>query len=138
MIRTAALMLFVVAQLPLGSMAATCDGANVTVTHVTVATVTRTRYLNLYHVTATVTNLGNAAQAANVMQFTDVKQYGDRLDDRGIPPLGPNQSYTVSYTWRRAVDAGNWTTPLDFQIRLVSPAAGGDNCAASNVSSITF
>ena len=135
MIRIAALVLFVVAQAPLGSVAATCDGANPTVTHVSVASVTRTRYLNLYHVTATVTNLGNTAQPANVMQFTDVNQYGDRLDDRGIPPLAPGQSYTVSYTWPRAVDAGTSTTPLDFHVRLVS---AGQYCAANSVSSITF
>jgi hypothetical protein len=138
MIRTAALMLFAIAQLPMAAVAATCDGANLTVTHVIVASVTRTRYLKLYHVTATVTNVGNAAQPANMLQFTDVKQYGDRLDDRGIPPLGPNQSYTVSYTWRRAVDAGNWTTPLDFQIRPVAPMAGAEACVPGALSSITF
>ena len=135
MIRTAALTLFFVAQLPMGGVAATCGSSNLTVTHVTVASVTRTRYLNLYHVTATVTNRGSA-QPASAMQFTDVKQYGDRLDDRGVPPLAPNQSYTISYTWRRAVDAGNWTTPLEFQIRPVSPMS--DSCVATGTSSITF
>jgi len=132
MTRTIALAVFVAAQLP--GAAVSCGSPAVTA--VRVHSVTPTRYLNYYHVTATVTNRGDETQAANVLQFVDVNQYGNRLDDRGIPPLAPGQSYTVSYTWKRAVDAGKWTTPLDFSIRPVAPLSGNDCVAAG--SSITF
>lgn len=134
MIRTIALAAFVAAQLPGAALAASCGGP--TVTAVAVRSVTPTRYLNYYHVTATVTNRGDEAQAGNVLQFVDVNQYGDRLDDRGIPPLAPGQSYTVSYTWKRAVDAGQRTTPLEFSIRPVAPSPSND-CVATS-SGITF
>jgi len=131
MIRTTVLAVFVAAQLPGVAAAASCGP---TVTAVTVHSVTPTRYLNYYRVVATVTNRGDQAQAANVLQFVDINQYGDRLDDRGIPPLAPGQSYTVSYTWRRAVDAGKLTTPLDLRIRPVVPSS---DCVGA-ASSITF
>ena len=134
MIRTIALAVFVAAQLPGIAIAASCGGP--TLTAVAVQSMNSTRYLNYYHVTATVTNHGDAAQAGNVLQFIDVNQYGDRLDDRGVPPLAPGQSYTITYVWKRAVDAGKWTTPLDFSIRPVAPMAAGD-CVASS-SRITF
>jgi hypothetical protein len=134
MARTIALAAFVIAQLPGATVAASCAGP--TVTAVAVRSMTPTRYLNYYHVTATVTNRGGEGQPADVLQFVDIKQYGDRLDDRGVPPLAAGESYTVSYTWRRAVDAGKWTTPLDFGIRPVAPSPGAD-CAAT-ASGITF
>ncbi|HVR46537.1 MAG TPA: CARDB domain-containing protein [Candidatus Binatia bacterium] len=134
MIRTIALAVFGAVQLPGIAVAAACGGP--TVTAVTVQSMNSTRYLNYYHVTATVTNRGDATQAGNVLQFIDVNQYGNRLDDRGVPPLAPGQSYTITYVWKRAVDAGKWTTPLDFRVRPVAPMAAGD-CVASS-SSITF
>jgi hypothetical protein len=133
MIRTTLLAVFVAAQLPGAAIAASCGPS---VTAVAVHRVTPTRYLNYYHVTATVTNRGDEAQAANVLQFVDVNQYGDRLDDRGVPPLAPGQSYTITYTWKRAVDAGRWTTPLEFSIRPVAPLPANDCVGAS--SGITF
>lgn len=140
MIRTAALLSIALAQLPICAYAE-CTGANPIVTSVSVIGVTKTHYLNLYRVDATVTNVGTEAQAGNVLQFIDVMQYGNRLDDRGVPPLAPGQTYTISYVWKRAVDAGNWTTPLDFRVRPVaSPAADPQECSAppSARSSITF
>lgn len=133
MIRTIALAVFVAAQLPGIAIAASCGP---TVTAVSVQSMSSTRYLNYYHVTATVTNRGDAGQAGNVLQFIDVNQYGSRLDDRGVPPLAPGQSYTITYVWKRAEDAGKWTTPLDFSVRPVAPSPSGD-CVASG-SSITF
>jgi hypothetical protein len=134
MIRATALVLFLLSQIPIAGLAATCDGANPAITSVTLQGLTRTRHLDLYHVTATVTNLGSEAQPGNVLQFVDVSQYGARLDDRGVPPLGRGQSYTVSYVWPRSADAGKWTSPLDFRVRLVAPA---QNCAAPKTGGIT-
>lgn len=139
MIRTVALAAFVLAQLSGVAVAGACGGAGPTITSVTLQSMTPSRYLNYYHVTATVTNRGDQAQAGNVLQFVDVNQYGDRLDDRGVPPLAVGQSYTISYVWKRAVDAGRWTTPLDFSVRPVAPTSLGNNCIPASVSSrITF
>ena len=106
----------------------TCDGANPTVTSVSLRNVSHTQYLNLYHVTATVTNTGSVPQSGDVLQFVDVMQYGGRLDDRGIPPLAPGESYTVSYVWPRSAQAGKWTSPLRFRMRPVT--SGSNSCAA--------
>jgi hypothetical protein len=138
MIRAIALVPLALAQVPIGTAAAACAGATPTVASVSLQNVTPSRYLNYYHVTARVTNRGSEAKPSNVLQFVDVVQYGDRLDDRGIPPLAAGQSYTIVYVWKRAVDAGKWTTPLDFRIRPVSPMpAGSENCSTAP-SSITF
>jgi CARDB len=126
MIRTMTLVLLVLAQVPAVAAAASCDGANPVVTTVTLQSVGKTPYLNLYHLTATVTNRGNQAQAGNALQFVDIVQYGGRLDDRGVPPLGPGESYTVNYIWPRSADAGKGTSPLDFRIRSVAPMT--DSC----------
>jgi CARDB protein len=134
MMRTTALVLFLLVAIPTGARAATCDGAGPTITSVTLHDLTRTRYLDLYHLTATVTNLGNQAQPGNVLQFVDVVQYGARLDDRGVPPLAPGQSYTVSYIWPRSTDAGKMTSPLDFHIRLAEPEL---SCAPAKGRGIT-
>jgi subtilase family serine protease len=137
MIRTVALAAFALAQFPGIAVAAACTGAGPTITSVTLQGMTPSRYLNYYHVTATVTNRGDQAQAGNVLQFVDVNQYGDRLDDRGVPPLAVGQSYTISYVWKRAVDAGKWTTPLNFSVRPVAPPS--NDCIPANLSSsITF
>jgi hypothetical protein len=134
MIRITALVLFILVQVPIGIRAAACDGAGPAITSVALQSLTRTRYLDLYHVTATVTNLGNEAQPGNVLQFVDVDQYGGRLDDRGVPPLAPGQSYTVTYVWPRSAEAGKWTSPLDFRIRLVAP---GQTCRLPKAEGIT-
>jgi subtilase family serine protease len=139
MIRAVALAPFILAQLSGVAVAGVCGGAGPTITSVTLQSMTPSRYLNYYHVTATVTNRGDQAQTGNVLQFVDVNQYGDRLDDRGVPPLAVGQSYTISYVWKRAVDAGKWTTPLDFRVRPVAPTSLSSDCIPANVSSrITF
>ncbi|HYL28048.1 MAG TPA: hypothetical protein VEW74_09455 [Candidatus Nitrosotalea sp.] len=122
MTRTICLILATLAQFPIAAVAGTCNGANPAVTAVTLQRVSQTPHLNLYHVTATVTNLGNTPQSGNVLQFIDVVQYDGRLDDRGIPPLGPGESYTVTYVWPRSADAGKLTSPLNFRIRTTAPS----------------
>jgi hypothetical protein len=131
MMRTVSLVCCVLAQIPVAATAAACNGANPTITSVWLHGVTRTPYLDRYHLKATVTNLGNQAQAGNVLQFVDVIQYGGRLDDRGVPPLAPGQSYTISYTWPRSAEAGKLTSPLDFRMRFVAPLPAA-NCNPSN------
>ena len=134
MIRTAALALSTLALIPIGVRAA-CDGAHPAITSVTLRGLTKTRYLDLYHVSATVTNLGNEPQGGDVLQFVDVNQYGRRLDDRGIPPLEPGQSYTIAYVWPRSVEAGKLTSPLYFRIRS---AAQAEACTPARGDGITI
>jgi hypothetical protein len=121
MFRALTAALFILAQAPVLATAATCAGADLAMTSVSVQSVTKTRFLNEYRVVGTVTNVGGAMQGSNVLQFVDINQYGSRLDDRGVPPLAPGQSYSVAYVWNRSVDAGNWTTPLSFHLRGVAP-----------------
>jgi hypothetical protein len=120
-IRPLTVALVILAQTPIAAAAATCRGADLAVTSVSVQRVTKTRYLNEYRVVGIVTNVGGEGQGSNVLQFVDINQYGHRLDDRGVAPLRPGQSYVVSYIWKRSVDAGNWTTPLSFHLRGVAP-----------------
>ena len=133
MTRLLPLVFLALSQLPIGTAASACGGADLTVSSLRVASVHNGRYLISYRLEATATNAGRAAQVSNVLQFLDVKQYGKRLDDRGIPPLRPGQSYKVVYVWQRAVDAGKGTTPLNFRIRVVSPLPlGNDDCNPTN------
>lgn len=118
--RAVGLSLVFVAFAPAAAGAQNC--ARPAVTAVSVSGVTHTPYLDLYHVRATVTNLTNQPQAGNVLQFVDVVQYDARLDDRGVPPLAPGESYTITYVWPRSADAGKLTSPLNFRIRSVEPA----------------
>jgi hypothetical protein len=121
MIRVLTVVLFILAQAPVVAAASTCAGPDPAITSVSVQSVTKTPFLNKYRVVATVTNVGRAMQSSNVLQFVDIDQYGNRLDDRGVPPLAAGQSYTIAYVWDRSVDAGGGTTPLNFHIRGVAP-----------------
>jgi len=120
MIRVLTVALFILAQAVV-ALASPCAGPDLAMTSVSVQSVTKTRFLNKYRVVGTVTNVVGAMQASNVLQFVDINQYGNRLDDRGVPPLAPGQSYAVAYIWNRSIDAGDWTTPLSFHLRGVAP-----------------
>ncbi len=56
------------------------------------------------------TNLGSAGQPNNTLQFVDIWQYGNKLDDKGIPPLAPGQSANFSYMWQRSAEAARGST----------------------------
>ena len=130
MIRAFVVVLFAVAQLPAGALAA-CTTSSPEIAAVAVQRVEHTPYLNLYHVRVTVTNRTSQFQPGNALQFVDVTQYGDRLDDKGIPPLAPGASYSWTYVWKRSADAGSGTTPLNFRYRPYQPALASDACVAN-------
>lgn len=120
-------------QLATNAAAATCAGADPAITSVKVQNVSSNGSLNSYTLVGTVTNLGSQKQASNVLQFVDIYQDRTRLNDRGIPPLAPGQSYTYSYLWQRAADAGNGTTTFHFNLRMVQPATpGSQDCDTAN------
>ena len=80
----------------------------------------------------TVTNTGDQKQPSNALQFVDIFTNGQRVNDRGIPPLAPGQSYTFSYVWPRSTDAGNDTTVMRFSLRMVPPSQGNADCNPTN------
>lgn len=134
--RWLSLIFFAAVLAPLGASA--CPGPDLAITSLYVASVAHTQYLTLYRVVGTVRNAGQDMQPGNTLQFVDVNQYGNRLDDRGIPPLKPGESYSVSYVWPRAVDAGLRTTPLEFRLRGVSPSGTQVCMPANGVRAIVF
>jgi len=128
MIRTISIVLFLLAQTGTAAVAATCAGANPAITSVSVKSVTSDGRLNSYHIAGTVTNLGSAGQPSNTLQFVDIWQYGNKLDDKGIPPLAPGQSASFSYTWQRSAEAARGSTVLNFRIRMEQ----GSDCNPGN------
>lgn len=135
MIRASNVILFALVLTPLGTPAATCAGPNSAITSVVVKNVTSDGLTNQYHIVGTVTNLGGKAQASSTLQFVDIYVNQQKLDDRGIPPLRPGQSYQFGYTWTRSVHAGTGTTTAHFRIRMVS---GADCNPANGTNSVTF
>jgi hypothetical protein len=103
--------------------ARTCAGADPAIVSVAVQNVVPAGGLNTYHITGTVTNLGNQPQANNVLQSVDMYMVREKLDAKGIPPLAPGQSYTFAFDYQRSRDAGNGSTNLRFQIDMHQPAA---------------
>jgi len=138
--RTLMLTAILLAQLSANAAAASCAGADPAIVSAKVQSVVSNGGVNHYTLVGKVTNLGSAKQASNVLQFVDIYQNGTRLEDRGVPPLAPGQSYTFSYDWQRASDAGNGTTTMNFSLRMTSPSPpGNEDCnPANNTSSVTF
>jgi subtilase family serine protease len=138
--RTVILTAVLLAQLSANAAAATCAGADPALVSVKVQNVAGNGSVDHYTLVGRVTNLGAAKQASNVLQFVDIYQYEARLEDRGVPPLAPGQSYTFSYDWQRASDAGNGTTTLRFKLRMTSPSPpGNQDCNLGNDTySVTF
>ena len=135
MIRASIAMLLTLALAPLGASAATCAGANPSITSVVVKTVTTSGSLNTYHLLGTVTNLGSQAQPSNTLQFVDMYIDRQKRDAHGIPPLRPGQSSTFGFDWARSTDAGNGTTTAHFNIDMHQ----GSDCNPGNGTySITF
>ncbi|MBV8344058.1 MAG: hypothetical protein JO190_03570 [Candidatus Eremiobacteraeota bacterium] len=138
MLRFAIILFVALSQIP--TAASACYGADTAMTSVVVQYVTHTQYANVYHIAATVENVGGQSQSSDVLQFVDVSQYGMRLDARGLPPLAVGASHKVAYLFVRSRDAGANTTTLDFSIRFVRPNPPGfQDCNRSNDRlSVTF
>jgi hypothetical protein len=130
MVRTVTLALLGVALASNGIAAsAACTGANPTLASVAVANVSHADGVNQYHLKGTVVNTGNEAQASNALQFVDIYQSGVKLDDKGIPPLGPGQSHTFTYVAVRSSEAGSGTTTLTFRLAPHAADCQGDSYA---------
>ena len=102
---------------------AACNGADPSIASVAVSNVTSTGGLNHYHVRGTVTNIGSQAQPSNTLQFVNIYENGQKLDDKGIPPLAPGQSYQFEYVSDRSVQAGVGSSKLVFRLDVEQPAS---------------
>lgn len=109
-----------------------CSGADPAITQAGVRSVTSGGDLRYHTVAVTVTNLGSAGQRANLLQSVDVYQDGDKVDQKGIPPLGPGQSKTVTYTFKRSDEARRKSTRLDFRMNVHSTVPGSADCNTGN------
>ena len=106
---------------------AACHGTDLGLGSIKVANVSSNGSVNQYKLVGTVTNNGDRGQPSNTLQFVDIFTDGQKLNERGIPPLAPGQSYTYSYVWPRSTDAGNGTTVMRFSLRMVSPGSADCN-----------
>ena len=111
---------------------AACHGVDLGITSVKVANVVSNGSLNHYTLVGTVTNGGDEKQPSNALQFVDIFTNGQRVNDRGIPPLAPGQSYTFSYVWQRSADSGNNSTLMRFSLRFAPPSQGNTDCNPTN------
>jgi len=113
------------------SQPASCAGP--VITSASVKDVVPQGNLNRYDIVATVVNNSGQTQSKDMLQFVDVYHAGDKLDDRGVPPLAAGQSYTVPYSYFRSRDAGNGTTKLIFAMdfRQGQPQCPGDRMAVT-------
>ena len=112
--------------------AASCDGVDLAITSVKVKSVAMGGTLNHYTIAATLVNLGTRGQLASILQSVSISQYGVQLDQHGVPPLAPGQSYTFNYVWPRSSDAGKGTSTLDFMLKIQDPPAGQEECNTVN------
>src|SRR5580692_11356634 len=136
--RIALILLTACAVVPIPAGAA-CSGPDPSIASVSAGHVSTTGGLSTYHFNGSVVNVGNAAQASNVLQFVDVFESGEKNNSIGIPPLRPHQSYAFSYSAQRSSDAGVGTTKLLFRLRMKSPAGSAQDCSAGNDSfTLTF
>ena len=132
MLRMMAVALLLFAQTAAASASAACAGADPAIVSVAVHRVVPLGALNRYELAGRVVNMGRAAQAGNVLQFVDIYQNGVKINERGIPPLKPGQSYTFSYASERSRQAGNGTTTLWFQLAVPAGARASQNCNPNN------
>jgi hypothetical protein len=115
------LPILLAAALGAGEPSATCSPGPA-VNAASVRSVTRVGDLNRYVLGIQVTNAGNSAQPSNTLQSVDVIQNEGKIDQKGVPPLRPGQSYTATYTFTRSVEAADGTTQFVFRIRDCSYA----------------
>jgi len=112
-------------------VASVCTGADPAIVQAAVRSVTPNGDLNRYVVAITVTNQGNAGQPGNTLQSVAVYQDGEKVDQKGLPPLRPGQSATVRYAFDRSHLARERTTDLRFQLVFKNAVPGAVSCDAA-------
>jgi subtilase family serine protease len=113
---------------PVMAASTSCTGADPGITKAAVQSTTTNGNLNHYVIAITVQNMGTANQPSNLLQSVNVYQNGDKVDQKGLQPLSPGKSQTVTYAFDRASEARAHTT--HFRFMLTTPS--GSNCSADN------
>jgi hypothetical protein len=127
MIRAISLIVAAAAAFPAVASAATCAGPDPAITSVKIKGVATSNALNHYTMIGNVTNVGGRNQASNVIQTIAIFDGAQQVDAKGIPPLGVGQSYSFTYVWPRATDAGNGTTTFNFRLKTPDVDCGTAN-----------
>lgn len=109
-----------------------CSGADPAIVSAGVSNVTDNGDLKHYTITVVVTNQGNAKQPGNTLQSVDIYRDGQKIDAKGVPPLGPGQSYRFDYGLDRSSLAGDDTTQMLFRLQVHSPAGSSIDCNPNN------
>jgi len=118
---------------PLVVANATCAGPNPAITAAELQSRSTTGELNRYVVAVHVKNLGTKGQPSNLLQSVEVMQNGDHVDQKGLPPLRPGQSATVTYAFTRSAGAAKNTTKLTFVLSQRTYAIPGpQDCSAAD------
>jgi hypothetical protein len=111
---------------------APCSGADPAITSVAVQSVNPDGDVNRYQLAVTVVNRGQDSQGGNVLQSVDIFQDGNKVGEKGLPPLKPGESYNFVYSFVRAADAGNNTTHLAFVLDMHQPSGiSSQHCDAA-------
>jgi hypothetical protein len=113
---------------PVVVAASGCTGADPGITSAVVQSTTTNGNLNHYVIAITVQNMGTANQPSNLLQSVNVYQNGDKVDQKGLQPLRPSKSQTVTYAFERSSEARAHTT--HFRFMLTTPSSS--NCNPAN------
>ncbi|HTV73921.1 MAG TPA: hypothetical protein VME66_09480 [Candidatus Acidoferrales bacterium] len=128
MLRVGFFAALLIAQSPL-VMAQACPDSTPVIQSATVGGAQDNGNTKTYIVQGTVVNRSSHKQAGNVLQSIEVLQDGQKINEIGIPPLGPGRSYEFHQSVVRSSIAGKGTTHLSFQLREHSP----QSCTQENV-----
>jgi hypothetical protein len=112
---------------------ASCKGPNPAITGAELQSRSMSGELNRFVVAVHVTNVGTKGQPSNLLQSVEVMQNGDHVGQKGLPPLRPGQSATVTYAFTRSAGAAMHTTKLLFVLSQGTYAIPGpEDCNAAN------
>jgi hypothetical protein len=113
-------------------IAAACSGPEPSIVQAAVQSMTQNGSLNHYVVAITVTNQGSARQPGNTLQSIAVYQNGDKVDQKGLQPLRPGQSQTVTYGFDRNHRSEARSTNLRFKLVFKNAVPGPVACDVPN------
>jgi len=126
-------MLGLISPLILAAMAAngsTCSGAAPGITAVTSSVVADTNTVNQYRLHVVVVNHGPMGQPSNDLQSVAIFQNGDKVGEKGVPPLGSSKSYAFDFPFQRSDEAKMGTTHFTF--RIVKDKNNAGDCTSSD------
>jgi len=113
--------------------APTCSGADPAIISATVQSKTPNGDLNHYVIAITVQNVGSMKQASNLLQSVDIFQDATKVDQKGLQPLAPGKSQTVTYAFDRAMGAAHDSTHFRFSLDMHAASAPSNaDCSTSN------